>query len=157
MRSVERQYARHRRFVADVNRFITHNEDTLEKVMDFSVNYMALRMVHPPEVTDDQVAYAVRKCSGEDYDIPELYRNLIEELTGQEIIFRIKRIKYVKNSKDSISVVVSPLMKNLGEYMQMNTLTLKRKGVTVKLNTNCLLYDYDQQQGLHKGKDPQTS
>ncbi len=118
-----RQYAIHRRFISDVDRIV--NQDSLEKVIIFAMHYFSLRQVHSDEISNEEIAYVVGKLHFTDTEIPELYKSLSEDLTNQEFIFRIKRIKYVRNTKDSIMIVASPLMKRLGKYMNREVHTVE--------------------------------
>ena len=138
-----RQYALHKRLVSDVDRFVNekkvriddngkkmYDAKNLEKVMLFVMQYLSLRLVHSDEISNEEIGYVVRKVNfGPEYEIPELYNILTRELTHQEYIFRIRRVKYLKNTPDSLVLVVSPLMKQLGKYMQENTIRINTKEV----------------------------
>ena len=138
-----RQYALHKRLVSDVDRFVNekkvriddngkkmYDAKNLEKVMLFVMQYLSLRLVHSDEISNEEIGYVVRKVNfGLEYEIPELYNILTRELTHQEYIFRIRRVKYLKNTPDSLVLVVSPLMKQLGKYMHENTIRINTKEV----------------------------
>lgn len=109
-------YALHKRFLADVDRFMKR-EDNMEKMMVFAMNYLSLRQVHSDEISNRDLMEVVRKVSFIDYEIPELYQKFMDELTNQQFIFRIKRVKYVRNTKDSVMIVSSPLMMKIGKYL----------------------------------------
>ena len=148
---MSRQYSLHKKLVADVDRFmnekkwrkdsnghITRNSKgtrlyetgNLEKVILFTMQYLSLRLVHSDEISNEEIGYVVRKVNfGSEYEIPELYNILTKELTNQEFIFRIKRVKYLKNTADSLLIVASPLMKKLGKYMYRNTIRINAREV----------------------------
>ncbi len=133
-----REYAIHKRFISDVDRIVNtkewlkdengdilkdekgkriYTQENLEKVMIFAMQYLALRQVHSDEISNDEIAHVVRRINFTEYEIPEIYRTMVEELTNREFIFRIKRVKYVRNTKDSVMIVTSPLMEKLGKYL----------------------------------------
>ena len=146
-----RQYALHKRLVADVDRFMNekkwkvdgnghverdargvkqYDAKNLEKVMLFVMQYLSLRQVHSDEISNEEIGYVMKKVNfGHEYEIPELYSILTRELTNQEYIFRIRRIKYLKNTPDSLVLVASPLMQELGKYMHKNTIRVNTKEV----------------------------
>lgn len=132
-----REYARHKRMVSDVHRFINskQNPDRLERVMHFAGEYLSLRITHP-EINDEELGYAIRKINpGAEIEMNELYETLIESLTRQQYVFRIKRIKYVKDTRDSVLLVASPLLKKLGKYMNQNMIQFNKEEVKV-MNQN---------------------
>lgn len=133
-----REYAIHKRFISDVDRIVNtkewlkdengnilkdengkkfYTQENLEKVMIFAMQYLALRQVHSDEISNEEIAYVVRKINFTEYEIPEIYRTMVEELTNREFIFRIRRIKYIRNTNDSVLIVTSPLMEKLGKYL----------------------------------------
>ena len=138
-----RQYALHKRLVSDVDRFMNEKKvridsngkkiydvKNLEKAMLFVMQYLSLRLVHSDEISNEEIGYIVKKVNfGSEYEIPELYNILTQELTHQEYIFRIRRIKYLKDTSDSLMLVVSPLMKELGKYMHANMIRINTKEV----------------------------
>ena len=133
-----REYAIHKRFISDVDRIVNtkewlkdedgkilkdengkriYTQENLEKVIIFAMQYLALRQVHSDEISNEEIAHVVRRINFTEYEIPEIYRTMADELTNREFIFRIKRVKYVRNTKDSVMIVTSPLMEKLGKYL----------------------------------------
>jgi hypothetical protein len=102
-----------------------YTQENLEKVMIFAMQYLALRQVHSDEISNDEIAHVVGRINFTEYEIPEIYRTMVEELTNREFIFRIKRIKYVKNTNDSVMIVTSPLMAKLGKYLTTKEIRYK--------------------------------
>ena len=121
---MKQEYALHKRFVADVDRIVRRDEN-LEKVIIYAINYLSLRQVHSDEISNQDLMEVAKKVSFTSLDLPELYREMIQDLTNQEFIFRIKRVKYVKNTKDSISIVSSPLMRRIGRELMSTTISSK--------------------------------
>ena len=121
---MKQEYALHKRFVADVDR-IMRKDENLEKVIIYAINYLSLRQVHSDEISNQDLMEVAKKVSFTSLDLPELYREMIQDLTNQEFIFRIKRVKYVKNTKDSISIVSSPLMRRIGRELMSTTISSK--------------------------------
>ncbi len=126
-----RQYALHKKFIGDVDRHF-RDSGNMEKVMLYAMQFLSLRLVHSDEISNEEIAYAVRKVNADnEFEIPDLYNILIQELTNQQYIFRIKRIKYLKDSRDSLMVVASPLMRELGKYLYEDTIRINMKEVTL--------------------------
>ena len=127
-----REYSRHKRMVKDVDKFMNdrENPDRLEKVMLFAMQYLSLRTVHSDEISNEEIGYAVQKVNtGQEFEINELYSALMKTLTKQEYIFRIIRVKYVHDTRDSLLLVASPLLKELGKYMHRDAIHFNRKEV----------------------------
>ena len=146
-----REYALHKKMVMDVNRFMyvkewkkdnnghiirngngqkLYDSKNLEKIILFAMQYFSLRIVHSDEISNEEISYIVKKVNFDsDFEVPELYNILTEKLTNQQYIFRIKRIKYLKNTPDSLVLVASPLMKELGKYLYMDTIHVNTKEV----------------------------
>ena len=125
-----RQYSVHKRFVSDVDRFMNRDEN-IDKMMTFVINYLSLRQVHSDEISNEEIMYALKKITFVDLDVPELYKELMDELTNQQFIFRIKRVKYIKNTKDSVSIVSSPLIRAIGNKLMMESISVDNKKVTL--------------------------
>lgn len=125
-----RQYSTHKRFVSDVDRFMNRGNN-LDKMMTFVINYLSLRQVHSDEISNDEIMYAVKKVTFADMDIPELYENLMDELTNQQFIFRIRRVKYIKNTQDSIMIVSSPLIESMGNELMMESISVVNNRVAL--------------------------
>ena len=125
-----RQYSVHKRFVSDVDRFMNRDEN-IDKMMTFVINYLSLRQVHSDEISNEEIMYALKKITFVDLDVPELYKELMDELTNQQFIFRIKRVKYIKNTKDSVSIVSSPLIRVIGNKLMMESISVDNKKVTL--------------------------
>ena len=125
-----RQYSVHKRFVGDVDRFMNRDEN-IDKMMTFVINYLSLRQVHSDEISNDEIMYVLRKTTFEDLDVPELYKELMDELTNQQFIFRIKRVKYIKNTRDSVSIVSSPLIEEIGNKLMMESISVDNKKVAL--------------------------
>ena len=124
-----RQYSTHKRFVSDVTR-IVNRETNIDKVVTFAMNYLALRQVHPREIDNEQIAYLVRRITDFDsMEIPDIYQELIDSLTNQQFIFRIKRVKYVKNTRESVMIVPSPLLASLGNNLMSENISMMNIGV----------------------------
>ena len=121
---MNQNYALHKRFIKDVDRIVGRDEN-LEKVIIYAINYLSLRQVHSDEISNHDLMEVARKVSFIDLDLPDLYREMIKDLTNQEFIFRIKRVKYVRNTKDSISIVSSPLMRRIGRELMSTTISSK--------------------------------
>ena len=121
---MKQEYALHKRFVADVDR-IMRKDENLEKVIIYAINYLSLRQVHSDEISNQDLMEVAKKVSFTSLDLPELYREMIQDLTNQEFIFRIKRVKYVRNTKDNISIVSSPLMRRIGRELMSTTISSK--------------------------------
>ena len=119
---MNQNYALHKRFVKDVDRIVGRDEN-LEKVIIYAINYLSLRQVHSDEISNHDLMEVARKVSFIDLDLPDLYREMIKDLTNQEFIFRIKRVKYVKNTKDTVAIVSSPLLKRIGKELMSTTIT----------------------------------
>ncbi len=117
-------YARHKRFLSDVDR-IMRKEVNLEKVIIYAINYLSLRQIHSDEISNQDLMEVARKISFVDLELRDFYREIIENLTDQEFIFRIKRVKYIRNTKDSIAIVSSPLLKKIGKELMSTTITSK--------------------------------
>ena len=118
---MNQNYALHKRFVKDVDR-IVGREENLEKVILYAINYLSLRQVHSDEISNHDLMEVARKVSLIDLDLPNLYREMIQDLTNQEFIFRIKRVKYVRNTKDTVAIVSSPLLKRIGKELMSTTI-----------------------------------
>ena len=125
-----RQYSTHKRFVGDVDRFMNRDEN-IDKMMTFVINYPSLRQVHSDEISNDEIMYVLRKTTFEDLDVPELYKELMDELTNQQFIFRIKRVKYIRNTQDSVSIVSSPLIEAIGNNLMMESISVDNKKVAL--------------------------
>ena len=123
-----RQYARHRRFVKDVERMMK-NEENMEKLIVFASNYISLRQIHSDEISNRDIVEIVKKVSFVDFELLDLYRTLLNDLSNQEFIFRIKRVKYIENTKDSVAIVSSPLLEKIGKHLMSETITMKTKSV----------------------------
>ena len=121
---MKQEYALHKRFVADVDRIVRRDEN-LEKVIIYAINYLSLRQVHSDEISNQDLMEVAKKVSFTSLDLPELYREMIQDLTNQEFIFRIKRVKYVRNTKDNIYIVSSPLMRRIGRELMSTTISSK--------------------------------
>ena len=119
---MNQNYALHKRFIKDVDRIVGRDEN-LEKVIIYAINYLSLRQVHSDEISNHDLMEVARKVSFIDLDLPDLYREMIQDLTNQEFIFRIKRVKYVKNTKDTVAIVSSPLLKRIGKELMSTTIT----------------------------------
>ena len=124
-----RQYARHRRFVKDVERMMK-NEENMEKMIVFASNYISMRQIHSDEISNRDILEVVKKVSFVDFELLDLYRTLLKDLSNQEFIFRIKRVKYIENTKDSVAIVSSPLLEKVGKYLMSETITMKTKTVS---------------------------
>ena len=95
-----REYAIHKRFISDVDRIVNtkewlkdengnilknengkkiYTQENLEKVMIFAMQYLALRQVHSDEISNEEIAYVVRKINFTEYEIPEIYRTMGEK------------------------------------------------------------------------------
>lgn len=119
---MNQNYALHKRFIKDVDRIVGRDEN-LEKVISYAVNYLSLRQIHSDEISNQDLMEVARKVSFIDLDLPDLYREMIKDLTNQEFIFRIKRVKYVRNTKDTVAIVSSPLLKRIGKELMSTTIT----------------------------------
>lgn len=113
---MKQEYALHKRFIPDIDRFMNRSGN-IEKVMVFAMNYLSLRQIHSDEISNIDLMEVVKKISFSDYEIPELYQKFSEELTDHQFIFRIRRVKYIANTKDSIAIVSSPLLRKIGKYL----------------------------------------
>ena len=119
---MNQNYALHKRFIKDVDRIVGRDEN-LEKVIIYAINYLSLRQVHSDEISNHDLMEVARKVSFIDLDLPDLYREMIKDLTNQEFIFRIKRVKYVRNTRDTVAIVSSPLLKRIGKELMSTTIT----------------------------------
>lgn len=119
---MRQEYALHKRFIKDVDK-VMRKDENLEKVMIYAINYLSLRQVHSDEISNRDIMEVARKVSFVDLELIDLYREMIQDLTNQEFIFRIKRVKYVRNTKDSIAIVSSPLLKRIGKELMSTTIT----------------------------------
>ena len=119
---MNQNYALHKRFIKDVDEIVRRDEN-LEKVIVYAVNYLSLRQIHSDEISNQDLMEVARKVSFIDLDLPDLYREMIKDLTNQEFIFRIKRVKYVRNTKDTVAIVSSPLLKRIGKELMSTTIT----------------------------------
>ena len=119
---MNQNYALHKRFVKDVDRIVGRDEN-LEKVIIYAINYLSLRQVHSDEISNHDLIEVARKVSFIDLDLPDIYREMIQDLTNQEFIFRIKRVKYVRNTRDTVAIVSSPLLKRIGKELMSTTIT----------------------------------
>ena len=119
---MNQSYALHKRFIKDVDRIVRRDEN-LEKVIVYAINYLSLRQVHSDEISNQDLMEVARKVSFVDLELPDIYREMIQDLTNQEFIFRIKRVKYVKNTKDTVAIVSSPLLKRIGKELMSTTIT----------------------------------
>ena len=113
---MKQNYALHKRFLSDVDKII-NRDDNIEKIMVYAMNYLSLRQIHSDEISNRDLIEVTRKVSFTDYEVPDIYREMIEELTSQEFVFRIKRVKYIKNTRDSIAIISSPLLMKVGKYL----------------------------------------
>ena len=119
---MNQNYALHKRFIKDVYRIVGRDEN-LEKVISYAVNYLSLRQIHSDEISNQDLIEVARKISFVDFELPEIYKEMIKDLSNQEFIFRIKRIKYLKNTKNSIAIVSSPLLRKIGKELMSTTIT----------------------------------
>ena len=119
---MNQNYALHKRFIKDVDRIVGRDEN-LEKVISYAVNYLSLRQIHSDEISNQDLIEVARKISFVDFELPEIYKEMIKDLSNQEFIFRIKRIKYLKNTKNSIAIVSSPLLRKIGKELMSTTIT----------------------------------
>jgi hypothetical protein len=119
---MNQNYALHKRFIKDVDRIVGRDEN-LGKVISYAVNYLSLRQIHSDEISNQDLIEVARKISFVDFELPEIYKEMIKDLSNQEFIFRIKRIKYLKNTKNSIAIVSSPLLRKIGKELMSTTIT----------------------------------
>lgn len=119
---MNQSYALHKRFIKDVDRIVRRDEN-LEKVIVYAINYLSLRQVHSDEISNHDLMEVARKVSFIDLELPDIYREMIQDLTNQEFIFRIKRVKYIKNTRDTIALVSSPLLRKVGKELMSTTIT----------------------------------
>lgn len=119
-----REYSIHKRFVFDVERAVIM-EDVIP---DFSAVFISLRESPSlSSINDDSIVLLTKEILGmnsdEPVDVSWIYPKLLESLTNQQLIFRIKRVKYLKVGKNSVDFVPH-LLVNLGKQMFKNNLII---------------------------------
>ena len=112
-----RTYARHKRFVFDIQRMI--NEDV---VLNVSTTYLSLcgSTTLRSEISkinnkkDDKIFLLLLKKIEKNDDMSDIYEKLSCDklLSPGEITFRLRRIKYLKASHDSINFIITPLLED---------------------------------------------
>ena len=104
-------YARHKRFLYDVVRATDP-----DVVSDIVSHFIPLRSSPTlSSLSDEQIFNVVSKITNT--DLQEIYPFLHKEgmgLTDHQIIFRIKRVKYIKADKDSMKYNLTPVLSELG-------------------------------------------
>ena len=118
---MKNSYALHKKFIKDIDRLMKR-EENLEKVVIYAINYLSLRQVHSDEISNYDLMEVARKISFVDLELLDVYREMLKELSNHEFVFRVKRVKYIKNTKDSIMIVSSPLLKRIGKELMSTTI-----------------------------------
>ena len=88
-----RQYARHKLFVRKVEKML--DED---KVAMIACDYIALSSL--PLIPKEKLEYVVLSVIHDDVNFNEIYPELLKSLSKQEIIFRLRRVKYLVCEED---------------------------------------------------------
>lgn len=112
------EYARHKKFIMDVLRAVDVN-----KISDIVSYYLPLRASSVLEDLDDEkILNAVKMITNTELNevYPALYKS--GKLTDHEIIFRIKRVKYVKAINESMDFVPTPTITELGKSIGTNNI-----------------------------------
>ena len=138
MKKNYKSYRLHKRFIPDVMRSMDP-----DKISEISSYYILLRSCSVFEdINDDQIKWVVSKITNT--EINDIYDKLLKlGLTNQEIVFRLKRIKYIKNNND--------------EYKFEPTSILTDIGLMVKDSINIPYFEIKRirEEGIYKGeRDP---
>lgn len=137
-----RSYSTHKTFVKKVERLVVKEPENFQKMLDFSIQYFSIRSISGT-ISDEQALYVIQRCYPSCLDMDSLYRHLTWMLTNQQYIFRIKRIKYLHDSKDGVSIVPSPLISDVGQYLQLLMFAVPKTKNEIKneSETNVVLRD----------------
>lgn len=104
-------YARHKKFVKDVVRAVDPDE-----ISEIVAHFVPLRASsYMQDLSDEQILNVVKMITKTDLDevYPFLYKDGLG-LSDHQIIFRIKRVKYIKTEKDSMSFNITHPISELG-------------------------------------------
>lgn len=117
---MKNRYSRHKRFISDVVRYTDPNI-----VSEISSYYVLLRSCSAfTNISDEQIVFITNKIVNS--DITDVYKKLHKEgigLSNQEIIFRIKRMKYIVNNKDGFVFKPTSILSDIG-LMFNNSITI---------------------------------
>ncbi len=112
---MKNKYSTHKRFIADVVRYTDP-----EVVSEASSHYILLRSCSAlSDVQDEQIAWVVGKICNP--DLNQIYQYLnrdIKGLSNQEIIFRIKRVKYIVNNADGLRFKPTSVLSDIGQMFK---------------------------------------
>lgn len=117
---MKNRYSTHKRFVSDVVRYTDP-----DIVSEFSSHYVLLRSCSVlSDIPDEQIAWVSSRISND--DLSSVYRCLHRDgmgLSNQEIIFRVKRVKFIVSRKDGLSFNPTSVLSNIGQMFK-NTITI---------------------------------
>lgn len=130
------EYARHKKFIMDVLRAV--DTDKISDIVSYYIPFRASKTMK--DLSDDKILNAVKMITKTELDeiYPTLYRKG-SGLSDHEIIFRIKRVKYVKAMNESIDFVLTPPIINLAKDTDttfINHLDIENLRVVKMENTN---------------------
>jgi hypothetical protein len=117
---MKNKYSTHKRFVSDVVRYTDP-----DIVSEISSHYILLRSCSVlSDIPDEQIAWVAGRISNP--DLSEVYQYLHRDgkgLSNQEIIFRIKRVKYIVNSEDGLRFRPTYVLSDIGQMFK-NMITI---------------------------------
>lgn len=117
---MKNKYSTHKRFVGDVVRYTDP-----DIVSEISSHYILLRSCSVlSDIPDEQIAWVAGRISNP--DLSEVYHYLHRDgkgLSNQEIIFRIKRVKYIVNSEDGLRFRPTYILSDIGQMFK-NMITI---------------------------------
>lgn len=104
-----KSYRLHKRFIPDVLR----NMDP-DKISEISSYYILLRSCSVFEnIKDKEIKWVIDRILNT--EINDIYGKLLKlGLTNQEIVFRLKRIKYIKNNEDEYKFEPTSILSDIG-------------------------------------------
>ena len=112
---MKNKYSTHKRFISDVVRYT--DPDIISEV---SSQYILLKSCSVlSDIPNEQIAWIANKISNS--DLSEIYQYLHKDgrgLSNQEIIFRIKRVKYIVNNKDGLTFRPTYVLSNIGQMFK---------------------------------------
>ncbi len=124
-------YATHKRFVNDVVRYTD-----VDKISEASSYFILLRSCSAmKDIDDGSIEWVVNKIVN--LDLTDIYTKLYNDgqgLTNQEIVFRIKRIKYLKREDDIYRFKFPQKITDIGNAIE-NTVNIRIMNVKL-INPN---------------------
>jgi len=104
-------YARHKRFINDVSRAV--DIDLISNIVSYYLPLRASTVMQ--NLPDEKILNCVQMITKT--DLSDIYKTLYNDglgLSNHEIVFRIKRIKYIKTKNDTLTYSLTEPIKELG-------------------------------------------